>query len=155
LELVFQASSLIIDTVRTFFLIVLTLLGPLVFAFSVYDGFHNTLTSWLARYINVYLWLPVSDILTGILTKIRILILRGDIAQLQDPSFISDGSTAVYIIFMLIGIVGYFCVPSISNWIVQAGGTGAYGKGVNKAAGVTGGASGAVSGHISGKLKGR
>ncbi len=95
MELIFQASSLIIDTIRTFFLVVLTLLGPIAFAFSVYDGFHNTLTSWLARYINVYLWLPVSDLLTGILTRIRILILRGDIAQLQDPSFIPDGAGVV------------------------------------------------------------
>ncbi len=155
LELIFQASSLIIDTVRTFFLVVLTLLGPIAFAFSVYDGFHNTLTSWLARYINVYLWLPVSDLLTGILTRIRIMLLRGDIAQFQDPSYIADGSSGVYIVFMLIGIVGYFCVPTIAGWIVQAGGSGAYGKNINKGAGLAGSASGAVSGHISGKLKGR
>jgi conjugative transposon TraJ protein len=155
IELIFQASSLIIDTIRTFFLVVLTLLGPIAFAFSVYDGFHNTLTSWLARYVSIYLWLPVSDLLTGILTRIRILLLRGDIAQLQDPSFIPDGTGVVYIIFMLIGIVGYFCVPTISSWIIQAGGAGAYGKGVNKSAGVATGAAGATSGHISGKLKGR
>ena len=43
LETLFQAASLTIDTVRTFFLIVLALLGPVAFAFSVYDGFHNTL----------------------------------------------------------------------------------------------------------------
>lgn len=42
LETLFQAASLTIDTVRTFFLIVLALLGPVAFAFSVYDGFHNT-----------------------------------------------------------------------------------------------------------------
>jgi conjugative transposon TraJ protein len=155
MELLFQASSLVIDTIRTFFLVVLTILGPIVFAFSVYDGFHNTLSSWLARYINIYMWLPVSDILSGILTHIRILLLKGDIAQFKDPSYVADGSSAVYIIFMIIGIIGYLCVPTISSWIVQAGGTGAYGKAVNKGAAVVGGMSGATSGHISGKLKGR
>src|SRR5699024_11720908 len=34
LETLFQAASLTIDTVRTFFLIVLALLGPVAFAFS-------------------------------------------------------------------------------------------------------------------------
>ena len=39
LELIFAAASLLIDTVRTFFLVVLSILGPVAFAFSVWDGF--------------------------------------------------------------------------------------------------------------------
>ena len=39
LELLFQAAALVIDTIRTFFLIVLAILGPIAFAISVYDGF--------------------------------------------------------------------------------------------------------------------
>ena len=59
LELFFQAASLLIDTLRTFFLIVLSILGPISFALAVYDGFQSTLTTWLSRYICIYLWLPV------------------------------------------------------------------------------------------------
>lgn len=44
LELLFQAASLTVDTIRTFFLIVLTILGPISFALSVYDGFQSSLT---------------------------------------------------------------------------------------------------------------
>ena len=44
LELLFQAAALVIDTVRTFFLVVLAILGPIAFALSVWDGFQNTLT---------------------------------------------------------------------------------------------------------------
>ena len=61
LELLFQSAALVIDTIRTFFLIVLAILGPIAFAISVYDGFQATLTQWITRYISVYLWLPVSD----------------------------------------------------------------------------------------------
>lgn len=43
-ELLFNASALVIDTIRTFFLVVLAILGPIAFAFSVYDGFQSTLT---------------------------------------------------------------------------------------------------------------
>ncbi len=45
LETIFQAASLVIDTLRTFFLIVLSILGPISFALSIYDGFQNTLTA--------------------------------------------------------------------------------------------------------------
>lgn len=42
-EVIFQGASLIVDTIRTFFLVVLSVLGLLAFAISVFDGFHNTL----------------------------------------------------------------------------------------------------------------
>jgi conjugative transposon TraJ protein len=58
LETLFNAAALIIDVIRTFFLIVLAILGPIAFAISVFDGFQSTLIQWLTRYVNVYLWLP-------------------------------------------------------------------------------------------------
>ena len=113
LELLFAAASLLIDTVRTFFLVVLSILGPLAFAFSVWDGFQSTLTQWFARYISVYLWLPVSDLFSCMLAKIQVLMLQSDIAELQsNPEYSIDNSNSVYIVFMLIGIIGYFTVPT-------------------------------------------
>jgi conjugative transposon TraJ protein len=76
LELLFQAAALVIDTIRTFFLIVLAILGPIAFAISVYDGFGSTLTQWISRYISVYLWLPVSDLFSSILARIQVLMLQ-------------------------------------------------------------------------------
>ena len=101
-----------IDTIRTFFLIVLAILCPIAFAISVYDGFQATLTQWITRYISVYLWLPVSDLFSSILARIQVLMLQKDIQELSDPNFIPDGSNSVYIIFMLIGIIGYFTIPA-------------------------------------------
>jgi conjugative transposon TraJ protein len=156
LELIFQAAALIIDTIRTFFLVVLAILGPIAFAISVWDGFQSTLTAWISRYISVYLWLPVSDLFSTILAKLQSLIITRDIARLEDPSFIPDGTSAVYIVFMLIGIIGYFTIPSVANWIIQAGGMGNLGKNVNTAAArgsaFAGGLAGAVAGNIAGHL---
>jgi conjugative transposon TraJ protein len=76
LEILFQAAALVIDTLRTFFLIVLAILGPIAFAISVYDGFSSTLTAWISRYVSVYLWLPVSDLFSSILAKIQVLMLQ-------------------------------------------------------------------------------
>ena len=109
LELLFAAASLLIDTVRTFFLVVLSILGPIAFAFSVWDGFQSTLSQWFTRYISVYLWLPVSDLFSCMLAKIQVLMLQNDILELQNnPNYSLDNSNSVYVIFMLIGIIGYF-----------------------------------------------
>ena len=145
-ELLFNASALVIDTIRTFFLVVLAILGPIAFAFSIYDGFQATLTQWLTRYISVYLWLPISDIFSSVLARIQTLMLEQDIALLQDPNYIPDGSNGVYIVFLIIGIIGYFTIPTVAGWIIQSGGAGAYGSAVNKTASKAGGIAGGVAG---------
>lgn len=71
LNVLFEAAALCIDTLRTFQLIVLAILGPLVFGISVFDGFQHTLTVWIARYINIFLWLPVANIFGSIIGKIQ------------------------------------------------------------------------------------
>ena len=147
LELLFQAAALVIDTLRTFFLVVLSILGPIAFAISVWDGFQSTLTQWICRYVQVYLWLPVSDMFSTILAKIQVLMLQSDIERMQaDPNFSLDSSDGVYIVFMIIGIIGYFTIPTVSGWIIQAGGMGNYGRNVNQTAGKAGGFAGSVAG---------
>lgn len=160
LELLFAAASLLIDTVRTFFLVVLSILGPIAFAFSVWDGFQSTLSQWFTRYISVYLWLPVSDLFSCMLAKIQVLMLQNDILELQNnPNYSLDNSNSVYVIFMLIGIIGYFTVPTVAGWIVQAGGAGNYIRNINrtatKAGGFAAGAAGSGLGNIGGRLRGK
>ena len=126
LRILFEAAALCINTLRTFQLIVLAILGPLVFGIAVFDGFQHTLTVWLARYINIFLWLPVANIFGSIIGKIQEKMLALDISQVQDygDTFFSSTDTA-YLVFMIIGIAGYFTVPSVANYIVHAGGGGA------------------------------
>ena len=123
LKVLFEAAALCINTIRTFYLIVLAILGPLVFGLAVFDGFQHTLTVWLARYLNIFLWLPVANIFGGIMGKIQENMLKEDLHQIatNGDTFFSTTDTA-YLIFMIIGIVGYFTVPSVANYIVHAGG---------------------------------
>lgn len=123
LEVLYAAAALCINVVRTFILIVLTILGPLVIGFAVFDGFQQSLTVWIARYINIFMWLPIANILGSILGKIQENMLKIDISQLgaEGETFFSSSDVA-YLIFMVIGIVSYFCVPTVANYIVHAGG---------------------------------
>lgn len=126
LRVLYEAAALCINTIRTFNLIVLAILGPLVFGIAVFDGFQHTLTVWIARYINVFLWLPVANIFGSIIGKIQEKMLALDISQVQanGDTFFSSTDVA-YLVFMIIGIIGYFTVPSVANYIVNAGGGGA------------------------------
>lgn len=123
LKVLFEAAALCINTIRTFYMIVLGILGPLVFGIAVFDGFQHTLTVWIARYLNIFLWLPVANIFGGIIGKIQENMLKEDLHQIatSGDTFFSSTDTA-YLIFMIIGIIGYFTVPSVANYIVNAGG---------------------------------
>ncbi len=121
LNIGFEAAALCIDTIRTFKLIVLAILGPLCFGFSVFDGFQHTLKQWIARYVNVFMWLPVANIFGAIIAKIQEnMIQLQQSGNLQGNEF--GNSNTAYLIFMVIGIVGYFTVPSIAGYIVNVGG---------------------------------
>ena len=156
LELLFQSAGLVIDTIRTFFLIVLSILGPIAFAISVYDGFQSTLAQWITRYISVYMWLPVSDLFSSVLARIQVLMLTKDIEAMSDPTFIPDSSNTVYMVFLIIGIFGYFTIPTVANWIIMAGGVSGANRAMNttvaKAGNVAAAGAGAAVGNVAGKL---
>ena len=155
LELLFQAAALVIDTIRTFFLIVLSILGPIAFAISVYDGFQSTLTQWITRYISIYMWLPVSDLFSSVLARIQVLMLTKDIEAMSDPTFIPDSSNTVYIIFLIIGIFGYFTIPTVANWIIMAGGVSHANRAMNQTANKIGNIASAGAGAAVGNIAGR
>jgi len=71
---------------------------------------------------------------------------------LQSSTGAFDSSDAVYIAFFLIGIVGYFTIPTVANWIISAS-IGGYNRNVTAVAAKTGAiAAGATTGNISGRL---
>lgn len=122
LEFLFQTIALLINAIRTFYLIVLAIVGPIVFGLSIYDGFQHLVTVWLARYINVFLWLPVANIFGAIIAKIQENMISGSTFSVPIPGQPVTMTDWAYLAFLLIAIVGYCTVPSVANYIVNAGG---------------------------------
>lgn len=119
LEVVYEAAALCINTVRIFYLVVLAIVGPLVFGLAVFDGFRHVLIAWLAKYIHIFLWLPVANIFGSLIGQVQQEMLKVDIGQLQSTGQTWFGATdAAYLVFLLMGIVGYFTVPSITQHII-------------------------------------
>lgn len=120
LQIVYEAAALCINTLRTFELLLMAILGPLVIGLSVYDPFKHVLSAWLGRYVNVFLWLPVANIFGSLCGQIQAEMIKVDIAQIQASGSTAFSSTDIaYIIFLIIAIIGYFCVPSITNHIIN------------------------------------
>jgi conjugative transposon TraJ protein len=122
LQLLYEGAALCINTLRTFQLLLLAIMGPLVLGMSVFDGLRHSLWNWLARYIHVFLWLPVANIFGAIIGTVQSQLLAIDVSQLQNSgtTFFSP-TDAAYLIFLLIGIAGYFSVPATASYIVNAG----------------------------------
>lgn len=126
LQILYYAAALCIDALRTFHMLILAILGPFVLCLSVFDGFQHTLPVWLARYINVYLWLPIANLFGAMIGQIQQEMLQIDIDQTNAGDLIGFGPTDIaYIIFLIIAIVGYFTIPSIANYVIHASGASA------------------------------
>jgi conjugative transposon TraJ protein len=126
LQLLYFAAALCIDAIRTFILLLLSILGPIVLCLSVYDGFQHILPIWIARYVNIYLWLPIANLLGAMIGNIQNEMIQMNLDAIAHGQLPMFGQTDIaYLIFLLVGIIGYFCVPSIANYIVHAAGSNA------------------------------
>lgn len=154
LELAYQSAALVINTIRTFFLIILSIIGPISFGFAIWPGFEGTLSNWFSRYVNVFMWLPVANIFGAIVAKIQVMMITLDIAQIQSGSELEKADMG-YMIFLVIAIAGYFTVPSVASWIVSASGltniTRFATSGGGAAASMASSAAGAGAGQVVGR----
>ena len=149
MELFFAAAGVILDVLRTFYLIVLSLLGPIAFAISIFDGFQNTLVQWFSKYISIYLWLPISDLFSAIIARLQTLSLQHDAEMMaQDYNWYFDMSNSVNLIFILVAICGYLCIPSIASWVVQANGFSSYNRTISRATSLVSGGVGWITGKV-------
>ncbi len=121
LKWLIECAKLILYTVATFMLLIMTLLGPVVFAFAIFDGFQQGLVSWISRYIHLSLWLPIANILQVMLNSIEINVCNAQVQAMQSGE---GADTWFIIIFYVIGLIAFTTVPTVSGWVVEAGGGG-------------------------------
>ena len=67
--------------------------------------------------------------------------------EVEDGLYIDDLSI---VMILIIGIIGYFTIPTVAEWVVQAGGGSGTG-GVNRAASFGAGVAGGAAGSLIGK----
>ncbi|POS00904.1 TrbL/VirB6 plasmid conjugal transfer protein [Flavobacterium croceum DSM 17960] len=109
-------ALVILNIIRTFILIILSMFGIFVIAISMYPGFENSFYQWLQKYINVYLWLPIGYILDSVLAKL--FSYQGITnASVMDQTI---ASTALINLMAISCILAYTQIPTIANWLISA-----------------------------------
>lgn len=142
IEMLYFACEIVLKTLRIFYLLMLSIIGPLVFGFALFDGISGGIPAWFSRYISISLWSTVIAILKALLNAVHVSLMSQHIADLeaQLAGQVGDGSEFYVVAFYFVGILGFLAVPTVAGWIVEAGGgVGNYGAVVNTAGGRAGG----------------
>jgi len=128
LESFFEAIVYLIAFLRTVFCVLLIIFGPLVFAVSIFDGFQDNYLQWIARFINVNLYLPIALLILSLVQEVLIYVLEAEIVQVKSSLIYQPSMYYVSnMVVPICGIAGLLMVPKIASWIVSASGTGSGG----------------------------
>jgi conjugative transposon TraJ protein len=121
----FLAARLVILTTRAFFLIVLTIIGPLAFALAIFTGFQDSHLMWIARYVQISLWFPLANILGTIVTYLQGKVISLQVLELTNnvPDEAQSGEL-IYIVFMIIATLAYLTIPTIASYVISSSGVG-------------------------------
>jgi conjugative transposon TraJ protein len=121
----FLAARLVILTTRAFFLIVLTVIGPLSFALAIFTGFQDSHLMWIARYVQISLWFPLANILGTIVGYLQGKVITLQYLELTNnvPEEAQSGDL-IYMVFMIIATIAYFTIPTIASYVITSSGVG-------------------------------
>lgn len=130
LQVFSYAAKMVINIIGTFYLIILAILGPLAFAAACFPPLESSFSTWLSHYITTSLWLPIANLLTAVLSRANYMLCD---SQIEGISISGTVNSLLMMAMMVVGIFGYFSIPSLANWIVQAGGSGSYSRNLSRA----------------------
>ncbi len=124
-EILYMVAFVLLKFLVSFFILVMLLTGPITIGLSTFEWFYSGLASWVGRLLNLLMWIPITNLLGGMLEAMHVKMLERDIQNLSDVNasyFSADNFTIV--VFYLIGTVAYMTVPMAAGWIVEASGAG-------------------------------
>lgn len=100
------------------FLILLSLLGPFSFALAIIPSYKHQVNSWIARYISIALWIPVSKIVMFVSYS-----LLKNMAAVELG--LTGGTSWILIVCLIVVIRCLMKVPAMSSYIIDSAGAGA------------------------------
>ena len=135
---VFRTAVFILFMIQIIYASILAILGPFAVAASILPAFRDSLTTWVARFISVNLYIGIGYIVMMLCAVFQHYAMEVEISRYQElmgpngvtPNeaalavFASDGvlSFGTLIITYLTGAVCILTVPSISTWIISSAG---------------------------------
>ncbi len=148
LQWLVEAVSMGLAVISTFFLIILSIFGPLAFAAGCFPAFENSISAWLARYISISLWVPITDLFSAMMSRVQLISLQGQMNSLEQGVGLEG---ILHILISAVAVYGLLSIPTIAGWIVQSGGTGSYSRNMSNHASKAGtSAASGAGGYVTG-----
>ena len=138
LALMYVAESILL-LLSIAFRLVLRIGFPIALALAIFPGFTSNLANWFGRYINFALLPAVAAIYSRLVFSIvEDYIKRYDVpealdgmgAELQQPEFLG----VAFIALMVMALIGYLQVPSMTSMLISVGGVGSMTQAVSRGA---------------------
>lgn len=105
------------------YLLISSLLGPFILALSILRGFASGFPGWIARYIQISMWVPLGYIMLAINLWIGRLFCE---QALQGNMTL--GSEWLMIVLQAVALGTIAAVPKIAGWVIESSGAnGAHG----------------------------
>lgn len=155
-----RTGVFLIFIIQVIYASILIILGPFAVAASILPAFRDSLSTWIARFISVNLYLGIGYIIMLLVTVFQNFAMRSEIAKYQelvglDGMSPNAGALAVFnnngllsfgtvIVSYLIGAIAMFTVPSISTWIISTSGISSAASTAGRAAAGAGQSAGAA-----------
>lgn len=135
-EVLSYVAQMFVSFLSVIYMIILSITGPLTFVLAIVPMFMSSIGSWLARYIQIMLWIPISHLIVIIMNYFHIIILKNNI----DGTDAITWPTTIMVCLSLVMIIALFKIPTLCEWIVESSGGTAFNNAVNKAGAKTAGA---------------
>ena len=127
LSLLGDIAYIILYLISAVYRIILRVIAPLALAFAIFDGLSNNALEWFGKYINYALLPMVAGIYQNIAVNLNMgfldeMMISGDMSgtlPAQDPFAFGLVYTGVLIILLVL----YTQIPSLTNMIMVVGGT--------------------------------
>lgn len=98
------------------YLTILGILGPVIFAMAILPGFEGGIKSWISRYIQIALWIPIGYLVMAINLKLGASICEAS------ASSASLGAEWLLVANQIVTIVSIAAVPKICGWVIESTG---------------------------------
>lgn len=120
-------AYIILYLISVVYRIILRVIAPISIAIAIFDGMSNNFIEWIGKYVNYALLPCIAGIYQNIAVKINMtflteMVASGDISATlpgQDPFAFGLVYTGVLVIILVI----YTQIPSITNMVMVVGGT--------------------------------
>jgi len=135
---ILRLATYVIFMIQIIYSTILIILGPFAVAVSILPSFRDSLSTWIARFVSVNLYLGIAYLIMYLVALLQKYAMtteisrykeligeNGEAANLEKMAwFAGNGilSFGTVIVSFLIGAICMFTVPSISTWIISTSG---------------------------------